>query len=772
MKFNNKALLHKAGIVIRAQGERTEDLCRCLAEDQVGETNVVVIHEEPFAKAVRRSFEVGIELDAKWTFCLDADVLMDKQAIELCITELDELLPRTFKAQPRLLCKFHGAKLAAGFHIYRTRLLEKAIKYIPSNSESLRPETYVLRNMIKEGYTIAHLDILAGVHEYELFYRDIYRRMRLRGSKSGQIETDYLLTRIRHLHKSDPDYLIAERALMDSKQRPINRHSTDSIDEKEIEDVLYKLGLEEKLPLLESCNYLIVEKAKAEFTPDSKALAFTNQFLEKNFPYPNVKVLFIGSASIGPLYISTILKREGHTVYRIYQGYEKCLGERATPFLPPITKEKLLALKPDVVGFSIDISTFDDAVEMAFKIKEILPNTYIIFGGPHPTICPEETIKKASIDAICVGEGEFAMVELCHSLQMGKVPIGVKNLWVKHDGKIYRNPQRPYLQDLDSIPMDRDGIFYGGVYSGRGCVGRCAFCNIPTLRKNGPGGKYFRKRNVESVLDEVEIVYKQLREQSKKSIKEKLKWIIKVVKSKRKTLKSIEKGIPPIRFKDDTFLADKKWFLKFAPLFHKRFPKLTYICQARPNEIDEEVVYWLKKSGCVRISMGFETGSEKLRNDVLHKNVTNNQIATACKLLREQRIEIMGQWMYGLPGEMLLDTVRTFIMSVREGDFSQLHFTTPLPATELFDIAVAQGLISPDYHSKGLYNSELIFHNDDERLQILLISLIHVLKDVRIPENYKYIRYLGSKGDWRGRTIGEVFAEELESWLEKMENKK
>ncbi len=110
-------------------------------------------------------------------------------------------------------------------------------------------------------------------------------------------------------------------------------------------------------------------------------------------------------------------------------------------------------------------------------------------------------------------------------------------------------------------------------------------------------------------------------------------------------------------------------------------------------------------------------------------------------------------------------------MSVREGDFSQLHFTTPLPATELFDIAIEQKLISPDYQSKGLYDSELIFHNDEARLQILLISLIHILKDVKIPEDYKYIRYLGSKADWRGKTIGEVIAEELESWIEKLGNK-
>ena len=482
-----------------------------------------------------------------------------------------------------------------------------------------------------------------------------------------------------------------------------------------------------------------------------------------------MKVLLIGSASVGPLYISTALRKEGHAVYRIYQGYERCLGERATPFLPPITRAELQEIKPDVVGLSVDTSTFHDAVKMAFEIKDIQPNTYLVFGGSHPSICPEETIEKDPIDAICIGEGELAMAELCRDLEGGNPPVDVKNLWVKVDGKVVKNPRRPYLEDLDSIPMDRDGIFYGGIYTGRGCVGRCAFCNTPTLRKNGPGGRYFRKRSIESVLDEVGLVYRQLREQSRISIKERLKRIVKMLVGIDNTLKPIKEKVPPLRFKDDTFLGDKKWFLKLAPLMRKNFPNLTYICQARPNEIDEKVAYWLKNSGCIRVSMGFETGSERLRNEVLHKNVTDKQILTSCKLLRDQGIEIMGQWMYGLPGEMLSDTIKTFLMSVREGDLSQLHFATPLYGTALFDIAVDQGLIGPDYHSEGLYNPELVFHDDEEGLKILLISLIHVLKDVKIPEDYQYVRYLGTKNDWRAKTIGEVIAAELESWTKKPE---
>ena len=126
----------------------------------------------------------------------------------------------------------------------------------------------------------------------------------------------------------------------------------------------------------------------------------------------------------------------------------------------------------------------------------------------------------------------------------------------------------------------------------------------------------------------------------------------------------------------------------------------------------------------------------------------------------------MGQWMYGLPDETFVDSIKSFIMSVNIGDLSQLHYTTSLPGTELFNIAVKKGFIDSKFQTDGLYNPS-IFHKGESHLHILLISLIHVLKNVRIPKDYKFLRYLGSKSDWRGKTIGEIIAEELLTHLKK-----
>ena len=83
---------------------------------------------------------------------------------------------------------------------------------------------------------------------------------------------------------------------------------------------------------------------------------------------------------------------------------------------------------------------------------------------------------------------------------------------------------------------------------------------------------------------------------------------------------------------------------------------------------------------------------------------------------------------------------------------------------------VKKGVIDSKFYSDGLYSSS-VFHKGESRLHVLLISLIHVLKDVQIPKDYKFIRYLGSKSVWRGKTIGNVIAEELLNEIKNLDNK-
>ena len=216
-------------------------------------------------------------------------------------------------------------------------------------------------------------------------------------------------------------------------------------------------------------------------------------------------VVFVGSGSMGPRFIMGLLKRHGHQCYGIFQGIEHLLGEQpAAGFEPPIKLDDLLALRPSIVGFSACSFDFSEQLEMASLIKRADSNILTVFGGVHPTILPESAICYEQVDIICVGEGEYPILDLCTALEANQDVTSIPNLWVKQNGKVYRNPPRGWIQNLDDLPIDREGLSYLGVYTGRGCTGECAFCNTPTIKRTGTGGKFFRKRSVDNVLDEIE----------------------------------------------------------------------------------------------------------------------------------------------------------------------------------------------------------------------------------------------------------------------------
>jgi radical SAM superfamily enzyme YgiQ (UPF0313 family) len=221
-----------------------------------------------------------------------------------------------------------------------------------------------------------------------------------------------------------------------------------------------------------------------------------------------MKVIFIGSSSMGPRYIMSILKKNGHQAFGIYQGVDEYLGEASAGFEPPISLKALISESPKIIGFSIDSSSYRKSIPMAEKIKAAMPETFIIFGGVHPTIFPEEVITNKCVNAICMGEGEYPMLELCNAISDRKDIFHIQNLWIKDENGVVKNPLRPYVQDLDALEMDRDGLYYTGIFSGRRCKGNCSFCNTPAIKRAGSKGKFLRKRSIENVLNEIEAMLK------------------------------------------------------------------------------------------------------------------------------------------------------------------------------------------------------------------------------------------------------------------------
>ena len=107
--------------------------------------------------------------------------------------------------------------------------------------------------------------------------------------------------------------------------------------------------------------------------------------------------------------------------------------------------------KPDIVGFSVDSYTFPESLEIAGLIRRAYPDIPFIFGGVHPTLLPEETIRHPLVDAICIGEGEKSFVEYLDKLEKGQEPQ-VDGIWYKDSqGNIQKNRLRPFEEDIDSL---------------------------------------------------------------------------------------------------------------------------------------------------------------------------------------------------------------------------------------------------------------------------------------------------------------------------------
>jgi radical SAM superfamily enzyme YgiQ (UPF0313 family) len=466
---------------------------------------------------------------------------------------------------------------------------------------------------------------------------------------------------------------------------------------------------------------------------------------------------------MGPRYIMRLLKNNGHQALGIFQGVDECLGTVSAGFDPPISLDDLIAEKPDVVGFSIDSFTYEDAVRMAEKVKSKLTDTLILFGGVHVTIEPEQVMGHECVDAVCIGEGEYPVLELCDALSGNKDYSTIENMWVKKNGTIHKNPVRAYVANLDDVRMDREGLHYYGFFTGRGCTGNCTFCCTPAIKKIGAKGKFLRKYSVKAVIENIEdgltnnrkYLYKKLYD-SFSEIKN-IDGIINVLKAAKKVFLPHEM----LRFKDDSFLMDKKWFVEFADEFSKKFPDLSYACNARPDEIDEEVGGLLKKSNCKIIGLGFECGNDDFRKKVLKKRFTKQDILTAARILKKNNISILGQWMIGLPGESVENVLESIELSNEIGDIPQVHIAIPFPKTELFDTAYQMGLIKENYIPKNGVYSDFIFHRGEIKNIMRILYNMFNFKLLDVPEDYIGFSYLGRLRRFSGKNIGDVFLDKV-----------
>jgi hypothetical protein len=198
-------------IVVRSAEERTRDLCVRLIQQQIQPEHTSSVHivaEKPFAKAHERSIEIALEAQAEWSIFIDADVLLRAGAIVSILDQLKQCAGVPFYMMNfQVLDRGFAGTSYQGVHGYRTQLFSKAQQFSDLAHTDQRPETRLCKEMAKLGYPTVLSKTVVGLHDYEQFYRDLYRKMYVRGIKYNK-RADFMYRTLEARYKTHNDYKV------------------------------------------------------------------------------------------------------------------------------------------------------------------------------------------------------------------------------------------------------------------------------------------------------------------------------------------------------------------------------------------------------------------------------------------------------------------------------------------------------------------------------------------------------------------------------------
>jgi hypothetical protein len=203
-------------VIIRSAGERTESACEKLITDQgIKKSQIKIIREVPFSASLRKSFKLGIESGFKWTYCIDADVLMRENSIGKMVEYAEKQGQSVCEIQGFVFDKYFGGLRKAGNHLYRSSLLNKALECIPEEGEDIRPERYTLQKLSEKGYQWKAVPNIVGIHDDEQYNKDVYRKAFVHGVKHVD-RLPLFVSLWKDRLSTDPDFEVALAALADS----------------------------------------------------------------------------------------------------------------------------------------------------------------------------------------------------------------------------------------------------------------------------------------------------------------------------------------------------------------------------------------------------------------------------------------------------------------------------------------------------------------------------------------------------------------------------
>lgn len=379
--------------------------------------------------------------------------------------------------------------------------------------------------------------------------------------------------------------------------------------------------------------------------------------------YPTLNILRNYLYSYGLGYIAAQLKKHGHQVNYFYLAEQNDIFTLYT---------EIQLQQPDIIGFSAVTSHVDSLEHIITHIKKI-SRSFVIIGGPHPTLHPDCISEIHGIDAIVRGEGEFPMLELANAMESGKNYLNIKNFWFKTGGSIKKNDIRHSIGNLDSLPFpEKSGFNYQKLLNignginrfvfSRGCTFECTFCSNKALSEVYRG-RYYRLRSPQKAIEEIE-------------------------------KDAVRYNFRQITLDDDTINLDRNWFYEFFNLYKDSFT-YPFNCNVRADIIDHDMIGLLNAAGAIGVYIGVEHGNENFRRKYLNRSITNSRLIETFQAFDRFGIKCVAQLMVGLPFEDR-DYFRDTVKLCRElpiGHTNNIHIFYPYPCTELGKTCIRNGWI-------------------------------------------------------------------------------
>lgn len=346
-------------------------------------------------------------------------------------------------------------------------------------------------------------------------------------------------------------------------------------------------------------------------------------------------------------------------------------------------EKDLASFRPHALMISITTPSLHKDLEAANVAKRADPSILVVAKGAHFNVLDQETLSDyPALDCVIRGEYEETAAEIGLGHPLDEIQ-GIT--WRTPDGEIRRNPDRPLIENLDSVPFPARHLVHNELYfrpdtmatqttivTNRGCPYSCIYCLAGVV-----SGKKNRYRSPDNVLAELEECVSRF-------------------------------GIRNFLFRSDLFTQNRKWVADLCQGILDRNLDIEWGANSRVDSIDSEVLQWMKRAGCWILAYGVESGNAEMLERI-NKRATLDQAREAIRMTRQAGIKSSIYFLAGLPW----DTPQTLEDNVQFAkelapDFVEIFYAYPFPGTPLHQFALEHGLLKPGEIPQDAYSNPAI----------------------------------------------------------------